>query len=154
MWYNIDYKKLAVLMLPNFLRKPVLVAFIQSLLTPIANLHDEWLQKRLTNLYKLQHTGQVCFLRKVLNDRFDPQLRRIIIGDGNQFKRKYIYTHAENKPRFLGRLFLHLRTDYTDTGVDFIVFVPASIVANQPYEIEALINFYKEGVKRYKIVKI
>ena len=154
MWFNVDFSKLLLLLTPTFLRKAAFFAFTGSVLSAVGSIYDSWFKMRLDNLYKLSHNGQIVYLRAALNDRFDPSLRRIYLGDGNRFIRKYIYTHVEQKPKFLGTMFLHSRDDYADTGVDFIVFVPANIVDAQIYELKALINFYKEGVKRYKIVKI
>jgi hypothetical protein len=48
-------------------------------------------------------------------------------------------------------MFLQQGSDYADTGVDFIVWVPAQINIQQPYELKAIIDFYKAGGKRYKI---
>jgi len=159
MWYKVDYKRLVILLLPSFLRKPVIIGYIQSLISPIESLYDDWSVFRSDslysgNLYKVQHTGQICYLRKALNDRFDSILRRITIGDGNRFKRKYLFTIPENRPEYLGTLFLHQNSDYADTGVDFIVWVPTQIINQQPYELKAVIDFYKAGGKRYKIEKL
>ena len=130
-----------------------MAAFVETAFSPLRSIYDDWYRIRNENLYKLAHNGQVCYLRKALNDRFDHIDRRIYIGNGNRYLRKYIYTHAEQRPEFLGTMYLYSVDDYADTGVDFIVFVPASIIATQIYEIQALIDFYKEGVKRYKIVE-
>ena len=154
MWFNIDWNRFGVEMLPIKWRDVHSVQVIKELLKPIMKLYDTWNFWREQNLYKLAHTGQVCYLRKSLNDRFDASLRRIYIGNGNQFKRQYIYTRAEQKPAFLGIKYLRSRNDFADTGVDFIVYVPAEIIESQIYELHAHIQFYREGVKRYKIVKI
>ena len=82
MWYKIDYKQLSASLLPTFLRQTLHVRWLWALLRPLEVLHETWLKMRAENLYKLQHSGQVCYLRKVLNDRFDPELRRIYINDG------------------------------------------------------------------------
>jgi hypothetical protein len=154
MWYKVDYNRLAVLMLPTFLRKPILVGYVQSLLVPIDKLYYNWSIFRKDNLYKVEHNGQICKLRKALNDRFDPSERRIYIGDGNRNERQYLYTTGENKPKYLGTMFLHQNSDYADTGVDFIVFAPNEIINALPYELKAQIEFYKPGGKRYKIEAI
>lgn len=154
MWYDIDYNRFGILNLPTFLRKPIIVSWVQVLLTPIANLHYTWKQKRLLDWYKINHTGQVCLLRKVLNDTLDVAERRIYIGEGNSFPRKYIYTRAEKKPVFLGRMYIYQNSEYTNTGVDFIVFAPAEIINARIHELNALINFYKLASKRYKIQPI
>lgn len=151
MWYNIDFDKLAVLMLPSFLRKPILTAYLQSLLVPISQLHYDWLQKRLDDWYIINHTGQVRLLRKVLNDKLDVGSRRIYITDGNAFPRKYIYTRAEHKPVFLGKLFIYQNSEYLNTGVDFIVFVPQEVIDTKINELNSLIRKYKLASKRYQI---
>lgn len=151
MWYKIEYNKLVLLALPTFLRKPIMAGYVQALIVPIANLYDKWRVFRDDNLYKVHHTGQVCYLRKVLNDKLDPSLRRIYIGDGQRYKRKYLYTTGENKPVFLKTMYLLEAADYADTGVDFIVWVPQSILDSSIYEIIALVDYYKLGGKKYKI---
>lgn len=151
MWYKIDFNKFGVLFLPPFLRKPKILAYARSLLTPMSNAYYRWSVFRDDNVYKIAHNGQVCFLRKALNDRFDPSQRRIYIDEGYNFYRKYIYTKGEKKPYFLGKMYLNQKEDFADTGVDFIVFVPKNILDTQLYELQALIHFYKLGGKRYKI---
>lgn len=154
MWSKLNIAKLVLDMTPTFLRKSKLVAFPMAMVLPLIAIYDDWYKMRADHLYRLTHNGQVCYLRKSLNDLFDVSLRRIYIGSGNLFDRKYIYTTAEQKPQFLGTLFIHSRTDYADTGVDFIVYVPTEIVDLQLHELEAHIHWYKEGSKKYKIVKI
>lgn len=164
-WQNIDFNKLVGLLLPTSLRKRKMLSWLGVLLTPLKRVHYDFLQKRNEkngDLYRLQHNGQVCYLRKVLNDNFDPEKRRIKIIDGNQFKRKYIYTEAEQKPVFLGKIFLHREVDFSENGVDFIVKIPKEIWEAQKsntsqmgvyrfYNLEAFIDFYKLAGKRYSI---
>lgn len=153
MWFEIDYKKLVILLLPTFLRKTRIVYFFQSLITPLIQLHYDWSLQRERNLYKLQHNGQVCYLRKALNDEFDSGQRRIEILEGNKFGRQYIYTHAEQQPKYLGTMYIRPSSDYEDTGVDFIVAVPNNLIFNQ-YDMISLVELYKLASKRYKIERI
>lgn len=153
MWFNINWSRLAVLLTPTFLRSEVMNAWVSLLLSPVGDVYTWWLQFRGQNIYNLAHNSQKCYLRGALNDRFDNELRRIRIDDGNGFKRKYIYTDAEEKPKFLGTMYLYDDSDYEDTGVDFIVVVPAGLIYNT-YEMKALIDFYRLASKRYKIATI
>lgn len=127
-----------------------MLAWLRVLHFPLIKVVDDFNFSRNQNLYNLAHNGQVCYLRKVLNDRFDIAQRRIKIIDGNQYKREYIYTDGEKKPRFLGTMYLRDDADYSDTGVDFVVLIPAGLNYND-YEMRALIDFYKLASKRYKI---
>lgn len=162
MWYELDTYKLSKLLTPTFLRSAKMLAWLRSITAPFDSGNQaivyQFQQNRESNLYKLRHNGQVCYLRAALNDRFDPSERRIYIDDGNSYKRVYLYTRAEDKPKHLYTrgekkpMYLYERTDYSDTGVDFIVFVPSDLTYND-YEMKALIDFYKLASKRYKIVK-
>lgn len=154
MWYDLNYRKLVMLLLPTFLRKPIIAALTQAMVEPIGDLHYQWKQKRLSNIYKLVHTGQRCYLRKALNDALDPDLRRIYLTKGDSFPRKYIYTRAEERPVFLGKIFIYQNAEYINTGVDFIVFAPLEIINNRIHELKALVEFYKLESKRYKIQAI
>jgi len=150
--FNIDIKKLAMLLLPIKLRQARLFALLRAMVTPVSSLHYKFTVKRDANIYKLKHNSQVCYLRAALNDSFDVEKRRIKIFDGNQYARNYIYTRGEEKPKHLGTMYLYDRADYSDTGVDFIVEVPAETY--RKYEMEALIDFYRLASKRYKIVQV
>lgn len=151
MTLNID--KLVVLLLPTFLRKPKLVAWLRTLATPLHKLLYAFQQARTADLYNLAHNSQVCYLRKALNDDFDPQQRRIRIEDGKQNERLYIYPRSANRPLFLGKVFLYQRGDYIDGGVDFIVVIPQGLQYDK-YKLEALVNFYKLAGKRWQISQL
>ena len=151
MTLNID--KLVVLLLPTFLRKPKLVAWLRTLATPLHKLLYAFQQARTADLYNLAHNSQVCYLRKALNDEFDPQQRRIRIEDGKQNERLYIYPRSANRPLFLGKVFFYQRGDYIDGGVDFIVVIPQGLQYDK-YKLEALVNFYKLAGKRWQISQL
>lgn len=155
MWYSVDFHKLALNFQLAQLRKPIIMAWIYSFIRAVATKHQEWSQYRASNLYKLAHNGQVCYLRKALNDRFDPDQRRIYIdGTGGEALRTFIYTPPEMQPKYLGTIYLYQSLEFADTGADFLVYVPSSIVQNQPHELRGLIDFYKLGGKRYLIIEI
>lgn len=150
--FDIDIKKLSVLLLPISLRKSRVVALLRAMVTPLISLHYRFVGNRNHNLFVLNHNSQVCYLRAALNDSFDIEARRIRIIDGNQYNRNYIYTRGEEKTVNLGRIYIYNRADYADTGVDFIIEVPIAIY--KKYEMQALIDFYRLASKRYKIVQV
>ena len=158
MWYKLDINKLTELLTPTFLRKEKFLAWLRAVHFPLIKIVDNFNFNRNENLYNLAHNGQVCYLRKVLNDRFDISRRRIKILEGNRYKRRYIYTLGEKNPFYLAgeenggkTLYLRQSYDYADTGVDFIVLVPPRLIYNE-YEMKALVDFYKLSSKRYKII--
>lgn len=148
--YNFNIDKLLVLLTPTFLRKRKLVAWLRTLAMPLNKLLDDFKVHRERDLYNLTHNSQVCYLRKALNDEFDPQLRRIKIEDGTRNIRRYIYQRNVNRPLYLGRMFLYLRGNYIDGGVDFVVVLPRDLEYDK-YKLEALVNFYKLAGKRWTI---
>lgn len=153
MWFNVNFKKLAVLVTPTFLRNSFFEAWTNTMMSHFEKTHYAWLQFRKDCIYRLAHNSQICYLRAALNDRFDRQLRRIRITDGNAYRRQYIYTDGEQKPKFLGTIYLYDDSDYEDTGVDFIVEVPTDLQYS-PYEMIALIEIYRLASKRYKVIKV
>lgn len=150
MWYNLNIDRLLVLLTPTFLRSKVFLGLLGSMSEPLSNVQNQFLENRSSNLYNLAHNGQVCKLRAALNDRFDVALRRIYINDGDKQQRQYIYTKGEQKPKFLGTIFLYDSGEYEDTGIDFTVWLPIDLKYNA-FEMEAMIKFYKLASKRYQI---
>lgn len=157
MWFDLDVRKLAVQILPTFLRGSVIQAYVRELVKPLDDIHYQFIQKRKENLYILAHNGQKCYLRAALNDKFDTTARRITIDDGQLYDAEYIYTDAEiNEQPALADylpLVLYQNADLADTAVDFYVRVPADLIYNE-YEMKYLIDFYKLASKRYKIVTV
>ncbi len=154
MWYKVDWDKLILLLLPTFLRKPILFGYIRALVSPIASLHYNWEQMRAANLLILSYNGQRCYLRKALNDRFDPELRRIFIAETIQAEQDFIYTSAEGLDVYLGTMYLEQEFNYVSGSVDFLISIPGAILNEKINEITALVDFYKLAGKSYKLLAI
>lgn len=152
MWYKIDWDRLLLLLLPTFLRKPVLFGYIKALVSPIASLHYQWELFRDDNLNTLSYNGQRCYLRKVLNDKCDNDERRIYISNTAQIEQDYLFTKAENLDVYLGTMFLDTEFNYAGTTVDFLIYVPQVLKQFNENKIIALLEFYKLAGKSYNIV--
>ena len=159
--FNIDFRKLALLLTPIFWRFTRFVEFIYTFIEPIVLLHKDFLIFRDKEIYKVVHNGQVITLEKVMNDAFDPEQRRIFISEEAIFDPLYIYTTAENKPLFLGTEFLYSAPTNNAINTDFIINFPIGLKPNNPIallnfenRIKALTNYYKLASKRYKILWI
>ena len=157
MSFDINWDKLVLYLLPTFLRRPFLLGYTRALLSPMESLYYKWYNWRIDNIYKLEHTGQICSLRGSLNDKFDPLQRRIYIGDGQIFDTTYIFTEAEEQDVWLDTelepetIWLRTEGETADTGLDFIVYVPQDIYNRQLDALKVHIDYYKAGGKRYKI---
>lgn len=155
MWYKFNIGKIPQLLLPGILQLPLVYAMLHTILKPIRTIYEDWSIFRNANVYAMAHNGQVCYMEGALNDRFDPDLRRIYINPtGENHNATYIFTHGEQRPTYLGKIFIRTRLELGDTGVDFIVNVPASIAQLSNFELRALIDFYRLGGKRYIINEI
>lgn len=154
MWHKVDYDKLILLLLPTFLRKPVLFGYLKALVSPIASLHYRWSKMRDENLKKLSYNCQRCYFRGALNDKFDPVLRRITFDDTLSLQQDYIYTQAENLDVYLGTMWLEQDFNYAGSTVDYLVLVPRDIMNAKLNEIVALIEFYNLAGKQYQIISI
>lgn len=154
MWYKVDFDKLILLLLPTFLRKPVLFGYLKALISPIASLHYRWSKMREENLKKLSYNCQRCYFRGALNDKFDPFLRRITFDDTLSLQQDYIYTQAENLDVYLGTMWLEQDFNYAGSTVDYLVMVPRDIMNAKLNEIVALIEFYNLAGKQYQIISI
>lgn len=93
--YSVNWNKLISWLMPTALFKPKMFGWLKSLAAPISTLHGDLLAFRKQKKYELEITGQVCKLETLLNDRFDNNLRRIYILDGEKSKRRFIYSKAE-----------------------------------------------------------
>jgi hypothetical protein len=126
------------------------------MVSQVSFLYQIFLKQREANLYGLGITPQVCYLEKMLNDRFDFIQRRVYIGDptrkdvwnlyvDDELKPVNLYVDDENEPI----------TTYTDMEggegtVDFVVYVPSGLSLNEN-EMRALLDIYKVAGKTYYI---
>lgn len=156
MWYNVDIYKLGVYLLPPFLRKKRLYAFLCVFLYPFYWLCKEFKDYRKTSLQKLNVNGQVAYIEKKLNDEFELENREIYITDSGALKPNLsdLYSDAsvtmtvypDNSEDVL----------YLESGnesvksEDYIVNVP-SFLEDQIERIRTLVEYNKPAGRTYKI---
>lgn len=145
MRFDWDIKKLALWYLPSFFRNESQVAFVNVLLKPLLSGFEDFLSYRSSQIYESYLTGQVIQLQRLVNDRFDNELRRIIIIHSTDLD-LILYLDEENQPAQDLNLYLDSEdlpsSDlmlYMDNEVggalpfDFRVIVPISL---QAFEVE------------------
>jgi hypothetical protein len=154
--YAIDYLKLVLWLLPDYLRQANMVAWLNVATSPVLNIYKQFLQFRKNKLYELSITPQVCRMEALLNDRYDFTQRRIFIDDAKEFPPVYLFKDAELKPV---DLFKHseaqskfLFTDGESATItdDFIVYVPVTISFDM-VEMISLVNKFKLPGMKFKI---
>lgn len=153
--YDVDYKKLALLLLPTFLRNSVLSAFLHAAVAPLSELHTRFLKFIEEKNVRLFHNGQVCYLRAILNDKFDNEQRRIYIDNAIPTEGTILYVREKYMsvliPLHSGTALKLSRRGYGGIdGLDFTVVIPVALYnIISESELKALVNIYKLASKRY-----
>lgn len=157
-WALIDFSVLIQLLLPTFLRKNKMIAFLTVCTKPLDVLYKN-------TLYKMQHTCQVISLEKMLNEHFavagynandHENTKQISITDEYYPPENYIYTQDESTPSvdydnqdlWLDEDDIFLEDD--SPHFDFVVNIPPTIVFVEA-QLRALIDYYKLAGKKYRI---
>lgn len=158
----IDYRKLVILLLPTFLRQPVLMAWLRALAYPLQQLHDRHQAARTQRLYELRHTSQVCFIKDALNNEFG------ITDYANGFEiedinapGEWVWIYDENVDRFDDEqhmlfddpTFIHDKSAILPPTSAFFVLVPQSITIDETNEarIRSIVNKYRLASRTFEI---
>lgn len=166
--FAINFKLLAVLWLPTFLRKNILLNFCYVLINPLEKMYLELLKARKQNLIRVNYNYQKFSVQKRLNNAFDPVGKRIEIVKAVQYEGLFTYTKSEvdpnnpsyysddpnNKMKWLNSdkpLYSRLKSElYSD--YDFIVLIPDTNI--NLLQLRAEIDYYILPSKNYQIVII
>ncbi|RYZ24637.1 MAG: hypothetical protein EOP49_45735 [Sphingobacteriales bacterium] len=154
--FNIDYDKLIAWLVPRRIRKVRLHRYLRIVVSGVNFLYQDFRRFRKAKLYELMITPQVCYLERMLNDRYDFTQRRIVIVDSQDKPPFYIYQHAELKPKFISRTtenkpkFIYTAGESGLLQDDFVVLVPAAVSFNAN-EMRSLVKRYKLAGTRFKI---
>ncbi len=158
--FNVNIKRLALLALPTWLRRPLVGALIYAGVSPLGRQLQELRAYRSATRYRLSHNGQVCKLRGALNDEFDPELRRIEIEDLESMESREASTAWQRETgrwvmipqRGSGAAIIHREGFSGTSGYDFWVSVPDELRdVETETRLRAIVNMYKLASKRYVI---
>ena len=161
---RIDYRKLVILLLPTFLRRPVLMAWLRAMVYPLQQLHDRHQAARTQRLYELHHTSQICFIKDALNNEFGitDYATGFEIEDINA-KGNWIWVYDENVERFDDEqhmLFDEPTWIYDTSSIlpptsAFTVLVPKHIEIDETNDarIRSVVNKYRLASRTFEIKK-
>lgn len=161
---RIDYRKLVILLLPTFLRRPVLMAWLRAMAYPLQQLHDRHQSARTQRLYELHHTSQICFIKDALNNEFGitDYATGFEIEDINA-NGNWIWVYDENVERFDNEdhMFFDEPTWIHDTSSilpptsAFTVLVPKHIEIDETNDarIRSVVNKYRLASRTFEIKK-
>lgn len=158
--YDLKVKRLALLLLPTFYRRPLVAAFAQCLVQGVNRIYGDFMKWHRDEDYRLNHNGQVCYLRAVLNDSFDPIQRRILVEDewSGTIQGQCAFCREVDRPisvplRSAGVPFILNRRGFGGaSGYDFWVTVPRQLrgVLSET-RLDAVVNTYKLASRRWTI---
>jgi hypothetical protein len=154
--YRVDFKKLLTWLIPWRLLQPRVLNWLFSLLLPLQQLYTAFWKYRRATIYHLRITPQVCFLEKLLNDRYDFTQRRIYIDDGMDKNPLHIFIYEELKPKFVFKnneakpKYIYTSGESGLFKDDFVVNVPAGLVYDEN-EMSSLLKVYKLAGSKFKI---
>lgn len=157
--FDINYDVLLKLLVPKVIRQPVLIRWLQSLTAPVRHLYDRFTKYRISTAYYLSHNSQVVYLQAVLNDRYDPGLRRVRVTDGPFIDPQFIYKKVENKPLYLYKnsenqpRHIHTNGETVNApgSIDFFIEMPSFITYDEK-ELKALVDKYRSrGKYNYQV---
>jgi hypothetical protein len=149
-----NFPKLAVMLLPTFMRSATVVELFRILSTPFTYLQLLFFANRTKNLYKLNHNGQVCYLRAVLNDAFPIRTKSFLIEDAEDTG---FWQYAADEELRYEQLMIPDTPDAVfvcdeetmTKFADFVVKIPAELQSIDNLNvIKSLVNTYKLISKR------
>jgi len=159
--YRYDLSKLVRRLTPPRWRSPFNLNWYETLLCGINYSQDRFNAFKDQSLIELSYNGQTIYLEKMLNDRFDPIQRRIVIqheDDNGVFwyledegqAAKYLYAESET-----GGTLAYLYNEGENSsglpdGIDFRVKAPLSL-SSLEVRMKSEINKYKLAGKQYEI---
>lgn len=156
MWYRIDYKRLAELLLPTFLRRNIIISFLRVMIIPIIDIYNEFTTYKNAVSKRLDFNGQVMYLEKMLNEEFKLVSNTIYISDATTIPVLYLHHTAELQiPLYLwaNKGGILIRKSEVDFSGDFIINVPVALnTAESMTKIKTIVDHYKYTGKRYKII--
>jgi len=161
--YNINFKKLALLLLPTMFRRDILGELVKILVDPVNKKHSDFMNFRREKDFRLTHNGQRCYLRGCLNEIYDPLPkpvgRRIQIGEAEKKSVTLIFKRDDDQNRVAlmnndKPLMLNAR-GFLGNGLDFTVKVPQDVLETYgENKIKATVSEYKLASKQFTIIPL
>ncbi|WP_299460795.1 hypothetical protein [uncultured Microscilla sp.] len=163
-YYHIDFDRLVDMLLPGFLRKPKMTAFLKACVVPVKTLYQRFQAFSQQQKYEAGITAQAGLIEKALNDAFDPTLRRFqivheLLNDGPVIFLDSDDQSSQNPIMYLDAdaqsdsgIVLHLDSESSElpAGIDFRVKAPLGTETQQE-AIRSMVSKYKFASKTFDV---
>jgi hypothetical protein len=155
-FYNLNIGRLLLWLLPQMYRTTALFKWVVCMAIPVQRLHLNFMAFRVSTLYYLGITPQVCYLEKLINDKCDAAARRLFITDVQAVPALYLWPDAAARDvNFTADVYVWPDARYANGGVDFTVHIPFAIIntAAEITYLKSLLNAHKLPGLHYNLVK-
>jgi hypothetical protein len=165
--FIVNYFDFVRKLIPYFLRKPITLDFIKSIVKGLQTTNNQFNVFRDDISFRLAFNSQIIYLEKYLNTVYPnnfPYLSNIHILDGSNVAYFYVYNEIENQsPVYFNNygetfdpLYINNSTDNNQsiTNKSFAINVPNSIKNGVGFDENLLIkrvNFYNLAGKTFEI---
>jgi hypothetical protein len=140
------------------LRNETVTALLTSLAKPFDVLHvgfDAYVQNLSTSM-----NAQTCYMRAMLNNRFDSANRRIAVRTASiDFDYYLLWLEAQNRPAMIAKegttpYLLNRDERIGENNIDFEIVLPSGLVLDdtQLRQLQTIVNKNKLASKKYRIV--
>lgn len=150
--YNVDFSRWFYSMLPQSLRKPLVIALIESMLAPLVSDYKQWLKYRTRQIERVTITGQVCILRGALeryypsalglhyNVETAPRGTRMLYA-GKESNDSLVLAQESNTPLAIDEMFEFAGHNMMHIGI------PQDVYNNNLTDVMAIVEHYKLPTK-------
>lgn len=150
--YNISYGRLIRLLLPSRLKTPVIRSFLQSAFNAL--LQKKFDVFRADSLFRLNHNGQVCYLRAALNAKFASILGNVRFDVCEPYgDLQWVFANTEAQSTHIYALMdnsnvnLYAPNEDVLTGIRrFVIYVPSDLY-NEP-----MMSKIRQFVDSYRLI--
>jgi len=163
-FYNIDFVRLCITLIPVRMRGGLLKLFIECFSQELDTMHKEFTAWRNDFFNKLVKTSTVSDLETVLNHLYDPDQCRIKIVDGENtnyhvllYQRRF-YEAGLVEPCITPVMIYKRNHGIDGVGIDFYIKVPLAIyrayTTDEAFrkDFDEKVSAYKPAGKNYKVV--
>ena|SRR5437868_11020656 len=157
--YDINFKKLVTWLVPERIAKATTISWLLALVSPVFTVWLSFKKYRTQKLYELYITPQVCYLERLLNDKYDYVQRRIVIDDPIERFPTYIFKEAELKPVAVFKksenhpIWIYTEGEAGALQDDFIILVPKLLKFSEN-EMMQLVKGYRLAGMKAKIQRV
>lgn len=151
--YAINFLRLIGWMLPTFLRRRVMIAWLHAVTKRLRDMHDEFIAWGREKKDEVQWNGQTGVLEQLLIRRFGPGI--YIQNNKLDTNGTFLGLPGDDVSYMSvpGDTTNYVGLSYNLSSVNFIVYVPSSLPFSRD-EMEAVINKYKLYNTSFEIILI